>query len=256
MMKRIVKFAVIPALLVLGTLCAAPSIGARIPARQLGSASARGGRNSSPILVVDGDSASREVVSQLLLQAGHTCREAATGEEALAAAREEEPALVILSVAVPGVAGYDVCRTLREEFGEILPIIFTSKARTDPLDCVAGLLLGADDYIVEPFVRAEFVARVRRAVIRSVALRSLQRRPTHTLTAREVEVLAALADGLSQQQIALMFVISPKTVATHIQRILAKLEVHSRAEAVAAAYQRGIVERTDSRADVSALVGQ
>ena len=74
------------------------------------------------------------------------------------------------------------------------------------------------------------------------AFRSINDRPTHTLTLREVEVLEGLASGLSQKEIAQNLIISPKTVGTHIQRILSKLEVHSRAEAVAAAYQRGIVE--------------
>jgi DNA-binding NarL/FixJ family response regulator len=94
---------------------------------------------------------------------------------------------------------------------------------------------------VEPFAPEEFVARVRRAVTRAAAFRSINERPTHTLTVREVEVLEGLANGLSQNQIAQQLIISPKTVGTHIQRILSKLDVHSRAEAVAAAYQRGIV---------------
>jgi DNA-binding NarL/FixJ family response regulator len=143
---------------------------------------------------------------------------------------------------LPGIASYELCRSLRDDFGEVLPIFFVSRLRKEPLDCVAGLLLGADDYIVEPYAPEEFVARVRRAVTRASAFRVLNQTPTHTLTLREVEVLTGLANGLSQKEIAQQLVISPKTVGTHIQRILFKLEVHSRAEAVAAAYQRGIVE--------------
>jgi DNA-binding NarL/FixJ family response regulator len=210
--------------------------------------------NCGSVLVVDGDPSSREFVSDLLLQAGYACRDADSGEEALRAAREEEPALVIMADVLPGMPSYELCRALRDEFGEILPLIFVSRLRREPLDCVAGFLLGADDYIIDPFVPMEFVARVRRAVTRSAALRSLHDRPSHSLTPREVEVLAALADGLSQQDIAERLMISPKTVATHIQRILSKLGVHSRAEAVAAAYREGIVEPTNSRSDVLVLV--
>jgi DNA-binding NarL/FixJ family response regulator len=193
------------------------------------------------ILVVIDDEPARRTIADLLVQAGYTCRKLASGEEALSAAREHEPAAVVLAVVLPGMTGYDVCRALREEAGELLPIIFVSKLRTDSLDCVAGLLLGADDYIAEPFAPEELAARVRRAVTRGAALRSVRGEATHDLTNRELEVLAFLADGLTQETIAAELVISPKTVGTHIQRILAKLKVHSRAEAVAAAYQRGIV---------------
>jgi DNA-binding response OmpR family regulator len=81
----------------------------------------------------------------------------------------------VLDVALPGVTGYDVCRTLREEFGEELPIIFVSDERTEPLDRVAGLLMGADDYVVEPFAPAELVARVMRALARVKSLRRVPR---------------------------------------------------------------------------------
>ena len=194
------------------------------------------------ILLVDGDDSARTAVSAMLHSAGYPCIEAQNGEEGLRAAREREPALVVLADVLPGLASYEVCRALRDEFGELLPIIFISRLRKEPLDAVAGLLLGADDYVVEPFAAEEFVARVRRAVTRAAAFRSINDRPTHTLTVREVEVLQGLANGQSQKEIAQQLIISPKTVGTHIQRILAKLDVHSRAEAVAAAYQRGIVE--------------
>lgn len=198
--------------------------------------------NCGPILVVDGDPLAAASISELLRHAGFACHAVATGEDGLIAAREHEPSLVILTDELPGMCSYDLCRALRDEFGEILPIVFVSRLRKEPLDCVAALLIGADDYVIDPFVPMEFVARVRRMVRRAAAFGSLQQRTSHNLTAREVEVLTGLADGWSQDEIARRFVISPKTVATHIERILGKLGVHSRAEAVAAAYQRGIVE--------------
>jgi DNA-binding NarL/FixJ family response regulator len=198
--------------------------------------------NCGSIIVADGDRKARASVLDLLEQAGYECRAVENGEEALRAAREEEPGMVILADVLPGMASYELCRALRDEFGEVLPIFFVSRLRKDPLDCVAGLLLGADDYIVEPFATEEFVARVRRAITRASAFRAANDQPTHNLTLRELEVLSSLAQGLSQKEIARNLIISPKTVGTHIQRILSKLEVHSRAEAVAVAYQRGIVE--------------
>ena len=197
--------------------------------------------NPGSILVVEDAPACRELLSTLLVQAGHAVREASSAEEALALAHEERPALVMLDVVLPDMNGYELCRALRERFGEALPIIFIS-GRTDPLDSVAGLLIGGDDYIVKPFVPGDLVARVRRALTRSAELDRNGQPSTSDLTPRELEVLNLLADGLSQNAIADRLVISPKTVATHIQRILSKLGAHSRAEAVARAYRLGLVE--------------
>ena len=57
----------------------------------------------------------------------------------------------MLDVQLPGMSGYEICRELRDEFGEGLPILFVSGFRTESLDRVAGLLVGADDYLVKPF---------------------------------------------------------------------------------------------------------
>jgi DNA-binding CsgD family transcriptional regulator len=74
------------------------------------------------------------------------------------------------------------------------------------------------------------------------------------LSPREREILALLADGQSQKQIAAALVISPKTVATHIQHLLSKLGVHSRAQAVAIAYRLGLVELPDVSAHALELL--
>ena len=122
-----------------------------------------------------------------------------------------------------------------------MPIIFLSGERTEWYDRVGGLLLGADDYIVKPFAPDELVARVRTLLRR--AERPVREGPVRSnLTAREFEVLRLLADGLSQADIAARLFISSKTVATHIEHILDKLEVRSRAQAVAFAYREGLLE--------------
>jgi len=133
-------------------------------------------RGSETILVVDDDPAGRALLTNVLHRAGYRTLEAATGPEALATARATPPGAVLLDVTLPGMTGYDVCRTLRDEFGEELPIIFVSGERTEPLDRVAGLLMGADDYVVEPFPAEELVARVRRPLARLTGLRAA--RPT------------------------------------------------------------------------------
>jgi DNA-binding NarL/FixJ family response regulator len=193
--------------------------------------------NPPPVLVVDCDAAVRSALSQLLDTVGHPVVQAATGAEALAIARERSPALVVLEVSLPDISGYEICRGLRYEFGEQLPIMFVSALRTESYDRVGGLLIGADDYIVKPFANDEFLARVRRLLARSMP--SDQGRG-YDLTTREREVLSYLAAGYDQASIAQQLVISQKTIATHIQRILTKLGVHSRAEAVAFAHRNGI----------------
>jgi DNA-binding NarL/FixJ family response regulator len=194
------------------------------------------------ILVVDDDPAFREFLSELLTGAGLETRSAGSGVEALARAREERPDVVVLDVHLGETSGYAVCRELRETFGDGLPIMFVSGARTEAFDRVAGLLLGADDYLVKPFDADEFVARVRVLGRRNGRGAVPEPRPTETsLTPREREILNLLSLGYAQDAIAERLVISPKTVSTHIQRVLTKLGVRSRAQAVAEAYRLGLV---------------
>jgi DNA-binding NarL/FixJ family response regulator len=203
------------------------------------------GEDGLPILVVDDDADFRTLLSRLLAGIGYRIAEAATGAEALAAVNRSAPALVLLDVRLPDISGYEVCRELRDRFGEQLPIMFLSGARTESYDRVSGLLLGADDYLAKPFATDELLARVRRLLARSA-----QRETTHNfdLTTRELQVLVLLAAGRSQGTIADELVITEKTVATHIQHILAKLGVHSRAEAVAFAHRHGLSEEPRSAA--------
>jgi DNA-binding NarL/FixJ family response regulator len=95
---------------------------------------------------------------------------------------------------------------------------------------------------VKPFEREEFVARVS-AVLRRAAPEPPPSAPVGAfdLTPRELEILHLLAEGLDQDEIAERLVIAPKTVATHIERILSKLGVRSRAQAVALAYREHLV---------------
>jgi DNA-binding NarL/FixJ family response regulator len=187
--------------------------------------------------VADGDVVARAELQRALGAAGFAVVEAASGDEALAAALEDGVVLAVLEVRLPGLSGYEVCRRLREEHGDRVPIIFVSADRVEPSDRVAGLIVGADDYLVKPVARDEIVARVRR---------QLARAPGHLagpkLTAREGEVLRLLAAGLAPAQIASELSISPKTVATHVEHIYAKLGVHTRAQAVARAFRLALVD--------------
>jgi DNA-binding NarL/FixJ family response regulator len=144
------------------------------------------------------------------------------------------------------MTGYELCCQIRAERGEDLPVFFLSGIRTEPLDRVAGLLLGADDFIIKPYDADELVARVRRFVFRTTARNVTTARPGPQLTQRETEVLGLLIEARSQKEIAAQLVISQKTVATHIQNLLGKFGVHSRAELLAHAYRLGFAD--DARA--------
>jgi DNA-binding NarL/FixJ family response regulator len=191
---------------------------------------------SEHVLLADPDEVEREDLARLLGRSGYMVAVAANGQEALKIAHEVPPALVVLEIALGELSGYEVCRSLRAERGPELPIVFLSGGRTEPYDRVAGLLLGADDYIVKPYAPDELLARIRRLVERS--------KPTvdgYHLTKRELEVLQQLAEGLTQDEIGERLFISPKTVGTHIEHILAKLGVRRRAQAIALAYKQRLI---------------
>ena len=120
-----------------------------------------------------------------------------------------------------------------------------SGVRSDGYDRTLGRLLGAADYVVKPFDPDELVARVRRCLRprRHAEAEAAEGdgAALDSLTPRERDVLALLAAGSSTQEIAHELVISPRTVGTHVQHILAKLEVTSRGQAVALAYRSGLV---------------
>jgi DNA-binding NarL/FixJ family response regulator len=205
------------------------------------------------ILIVDDDADFRSLVSTIVGRAGLRSVEVASGEEAIAAAKAELPGLVVLDICLPDINGYEVCRELRDEFGEELPIVFVSGERTDPLDRSAGMLVGGDDYIVKPFDPDELLARVRRLVERSRTNgngHSKAERPSD-LTKRELETLRLLAAGKQSREIAAELMISEKTVSSHLQHVLMKLHVNSRAQAVAVAFREGLIAFQPARQDLT-----
>jgi DNA-binding NarL/FixJ family response regulator len=191
------------------------------------------------ILVVDSEETSRALMCALLSGAGHEPAGLAGGEQALEEARRDAALLVILEVELPDVCGYHVCRALRDEFAEGVSIVFISATRTESFDRVAGMLLGADDYLSKPIAPDEFLARIGRLVDRSASTSVAS-----SLTGRETEVLRLLADGLTQKEIAHRLLISGKTVGTHIEHIFSKLGVSNRLQAVAVAHRQNLVSRS------------
>jgi len=118
------------------------------------------------VLLVEDDPSIRETTALRLAGAGLRVTTAADGREALLRFRQEPFDLVLLDLMLPELDGYEVCREIRRT--SRVPIVMLS-ARSDTVDVVVGLELGADDYVTKPFEPAELVARVRAALRRASA---------------------------------------------------------------------------------------
>jgi two-component system, OmpR family, catabolic regulation response regulator CreB len=116
------------------------------------------------ILIVEDEPGIADTLQYALRTEGFEPVWCGTGEEALASARAEPPALVILDVGLPDTSGFEVFKRLRASSD--VPVVFLT-ARSDEIDRVVGLELGADDYIAKPFSPRELVARVRGILRRS-----------------------------------------------------------------------------------------
>ncbi len=217
---------------------------------------------TSRILVADDEPHIREVIRAYLEREGYDVLEASDGETALEHGRSAGLDLLILDVMLPGRSGFDVLRVLRSEGSSVGVLMLT--ARDDVIDRVAGLELGADDYVVKPFEPREVVARVG-AILRrfgrtttvppapgsegppaipSAAFFDLKidletRDVTRAgaslpLTRTELDVLAALAEQpgrvwtrehIGQRVFGESFDIYDRTIDSHVKNLRAKLGV-------------------------------
>ena len=123
------------------------------------------------VLVVEDDDDIRELVSYNLLKEGYQVAGVASGEDALAAVAAKPPDLILLDLMLPGLDGLSVCRQLKANPAtEPLPVVMLT-AKGEEADIVAGLNLGADDYVTKPFSPKVLLARVQ-AVLRRAAARA------------------------------------------------------------------------------------
>ena len=130
------------------------------------------------VLIIEDDPNVAEVVSRYLEREGYAVDTSADGLEGLERALAEPPDLVVLDLMLPSLGGLDVCRRLRAKVP--VPVMMLT-ARGEEVDRIAGLELGADDYVAKPFSPRELTARVK----------AVLRRATGVVSAEEVEVLRA-----------------------------------------------------------------
>ena len=122
--------------------------------------------DESVVLVADDDEHTVELVSLYLRRAGYSVDVAFDGEETLRKVRESRPALIVLDIMMPGPDGLQICRKIGGRNG--VPVLLLT-ARSSDIDKIAGLRLGADDYITKPFNPEELVARVDAVMRRACA---------------------------------------------------------------------------------------
>ena len=120
------------------------------------------------IMIVEDEPVLLETLAYNLTRQGYDVITAADGQLAITLARKERPALLVLDVMLPGVDGFEVCRVLRQEMS--VPILMLT-ARTDEVDKIVGLEVGADDYMTKPFSMRELQARVKALLRRDRMIR-------------------------------------------------------------------------------------
>jgi DNA-binding response OmpR family regulator len=207
--------------------------------------------NEPIILVVDDEPSIGEVVSIYLRRAGYQVMVARDGRQALDMLDKQPPDLVVLDLMLPEVDGFEIARRLRIE-GDT-PIIMLT-ARRDEADRIAGLEMGADDYVVKPFSPQELVSRVKAVLRRSYGSRPLDAEhplefddlhidpktrlvevggEEKSLTAKEFDLLWVLAchprqvfnrDQLLDLVWGLTEYVDPSTVTVHVRRLREKIE--------------------------------
>jgi len=122
------------------------------------------------ILIVDDEPDALEVLGFKLKEAGYLPLLAKDGARAIALARDERPALIVLDLMLPEVDGLEVCKILRRDPGTAAIPILMLTARAAEMDRVLGLELGADDYVTKPFSPRELVLRIKKLLVRAKAV--------------------------------------------------------------------------------------
>ncbi len=212
------------------------------------------------VLIVEDDSLTRDGLAELLGQEGYEIAVAENGESALSKFSEVQPDFVCLDVMMPKMSGYEVCRHIRQ-LDDQVPIIFIS-AKSEEIDKVVGLELGADDFIVKPFGVKEVLARIRAVTrrclgrsadnrdvdfmmgdleVRPHELRAIRNGDTIDLSLRDIQILQLLFElqgrAVDRQTIfqkcwGLDHIQNSRTLDQHISQLRKRIEVDPKSPAI------------------------
>ena len=207
------------------------------------------------ILVVDDHAILREGIRALLSLEDdiEIVGEASEGNEAIEKARESNPDVVIMDIAMPGMDGLEATRRLKKKNPGIKVLVLTQHDNKEYV--LSTVKAGAAGYVPKRAVGSELVSAIRAvhrgesflypsaaaALIEEYCQRTEKADPYDTLTAREREVLKLVADGHTSREIADMLFLSPKTVLGHRTKIMEKLNIHNRTELIKYAMRKGLV---------------
>lgn len=193
------------------------------------------------VLVIEDDPRTAELIATYLEREGFDALTAGDGKLGLQKIRTYKPILVILDIMLPGMDGWDICREMRR-FSDVPVIMLT--ARSDEIDRISGLTLGADDYVVKPFSPRELMARVR-AILRRIN------------PSRETDTSLLTCDDLVLDPVKRRVTIGGRALSltpheyTLLQRLMAAPgRVFNRDELISSLYPRGETHVVDRVVDV------
>ncbi|MCX6631133.1 MAG: response regulator transcription factor [Candidatus Solibacter sp.] len=174
--------------------------------------------------------------------------DAHNGAEAIELYRQHQPDITIMDLRMPGLSGFQAITAIREEFPTARIVVLSNYEGSE--DVYRALESGAMAYLLKSAVGAELIQAIesvhggRKYLPPALSALMAARVPADRLTERELDVLRLLAKGHSNREIAAVLSIAENTVRIHVTRLLQKLSVEDRTQAVIVAVQRGIVHIT------------
>ncbi len=206
------------------------------------------------ILIVDDHPVTRDGLRSALSTSDEVeiVGEATTGEEAIEAVKQLSPEVVFMDVRMPGMGGIEATQVIVQNNPDTKVILFTvEESRVAIADAIKA---GVSGYLLKDVSAAELIQAAKlalegKAVIHPTLTRAfieevqyVDKRPETPLSKRESEILQSVAYGATTKEVARDLGISPHTVKTHLERIFEKLGANDRAQAVAIALRKGIVD--------------
>ena len=170
---------------------------------------------------------------------------AATGEEGVTLHRQLKPSITLMDVELPGMSGVEATRAILRESPLARVIVLSMHSSADNIS--QALEAGAASYLLKDTISRSLIEVIRevhaghRRLPEDVARRLAESPPQVDLTPREIEVLALIAKGHSNKQVASALVISAETVHSHVRNVFMKLDVSDRTSAVMEAVRRGLI---------------
>lgn len=209
------------------------------------------------VLLVDDHAVVREGLAAVLARSSalEVVGQAGSAAEAIAMAAEHQPDVVVMDIRMPGDSGIDACREIVNRWPEMRVLMLTSYADDEAV--LASIMAGASGYVLKQVGSSGLIEAIERVgrgeslldpgvtrrVLEEVRTLATERDPKlSTLSEQELRILALIAEGKTNKEIAAQVYLSEKTVRNYVSGILAKLDLANRAEAAAFAVRKGVYQ--------------